>query len=135
MNTTAVIETGPDGGFDIFLPDIENHVFFGEGDSVQEAKEDLLNSYQELLDYYDEESRPIPEEIRDLEFDYKYDIASFFDEFNWINISALARVLGMNKSLLHQYKKGNTYISHEQMKRIETGIHELARKMLEFSVK
>ena len=135
MKTRAIIETGPGGGFDIFLPDIEHHVFFGDGDTVQEAKEDLLNSYQELLDFFREEGRPIPEELQDLEFDYKYDIASFFDEYNWINISALAKVLGMNKSLLYQYKKGNTYISHQQMKRIEKGVHELGRKLLEFSVK
>ena len=135
MKTTAIIETGPDGGFDIFLPDIECAVFFGDGDTVLEAKEDLMNSYQELLDLYKEEGKPVPEELRDLEFEYKYDIASFFDEFNWINISALAKVLGMNKSLLHQYKKGKTYISHQQMKRIEAGIHELGKKMLSFSVK
>ena len=135
MKTRAVIETGPDGDFDIVLVDLEHHVIFGDGKTVQEAKEDLLNSYHEVLDYFSETGKPIPEELRDLEFDYKYDIASFFDEFNWINVSALARVLGMNKSLLHQYKKGDTYISHEQMKRIETGIHELGRKMLEFSVK
>lgn len=135
MKTTAVIETGPDGDFDIVLVDLENHVIFGDGDTVQEAKEDLQNSYQEMLDSYQEEGQPIPDELKDLEFEYKYDIASFFNEFNWINISALAKVLGMNKSLLHQYKKGNTYISHQQMKRIEAGIHELGRKMLEFSVK
>ena len=135
MKTTAVIETGPDGGFDIFLPDIECAVFFGDGDTVQEAKEDLLNSYQEVLEVYKEEGRPIPEELQDLEFEYKYDIGSFFDEYNWFNISALAKVLGMNKSLLYQYKKGNTYISHEQMKRIEKGVHELGKKLLAFSVK
>lgn len=135
MKTTAIIETGPDGDFDIFLPDLEYHVFFGTGDTVQEAKEDLLNSYQEMIASYTEAGEPVPEELLDLEFEYKYDIASFFNEFKWINISALAKVLGMNKSLLHQYKKGNTYISHQQMKRIEAGIHELGRKMLEFSVK
>jgi predicted RNase H-like HicB family nuclease len=135
MKTTALIETGPDGGFDIVLMDLEHHVIFGDGDTVKEAKEDLLNSYQEILDVYKEEGKPVPEELKDLEFEYKYDIASFFDEFNWINISALAKVLGMNKSLLHQYKKGNTYISHEQMKRIEKGVHELGKKLLEFSVK
>ena len=135
MKTTAIIETGPDGDFDIILSDLENHGIWGSGDTVQEAKEDLLNSYQEMMDSYTEEGKPIPEELRDLEFDYKYDIASFFSEFNWINISALAKVLGMNASLLHQYKKGNTYISHQQMKRIESGIHELGRKMLAFSVK
>ena len=70
MKTTAIIETGPDGGFDIFLPDIECAVFFGDGDTVLEAKEDLMNSYQELLDLYKEEGKPVPEELRDLEFDF-----------------------------------------------------------------
>ncbi len=135
MKTTAIIETGPEGDFDIILSDLENHGIWGHGETVQEAKDDLLNSYQEMIDSYVEERKPIPEELRDLEFDYKYDIASFFNEFNWINISALAKVLGMNRSLLYQYKKGDTYISHEQMKRIERGVHELGKKLLEFSVK
>ena len=135
MKTTAIIETGPESDFDIILSDLENHGIWGHGNTVQEAKDDLLNSYQEMIDSYVEEGKPIPEELRDLEFDYKYDIASFFNEFNWINISALAKVLGMNRSLLYQYKKGDNYISHEQMKRIERGVHELGKKLLEFSVK
>lgn len=135
MKATALIETGPDGGFDIVLMDLEHHVIFGDGDTVQEAKEDLLNSIQEVIASYTEEGKPVPDELCDLELEYKYDIASFFNEFNWINISALAKVLGMNRSLLYQYKKGDTYISHEQMKRIEKGVHELGRKLLEFSVK
>ena len=135
MKTTALIETGPDGGFDIVLMDLEHHVIFGDGDTVKEAKADLLNSIKEVIASYTEEGMPIPEELRDLELDYKYDIASFFNEFDWINISALAKVLGMNRSLLYQYKKGDTYISHEQMKRIEKGVHELGKKLLEFSVK
>ena len=135
MKTRAIIETGKDGGFDIYLPDVEHHLFYGTGDTVLEAKQNLLDTYQEILDMYREEGKPVPEELQDLEFDYEYDIASFFDEYNWINISALAKFLGMNKSLLYQYKKGDTYISHEQMKRIERGVHELGRKLLEFSVK
>ena len=135
MKTRAIIETGPGGGFDIYLPDIEHHLFYGTGATVQEAKESLEDTYQEILDIYREDGKPTPEELRDVEFDYKYDIASFFNEFNWFNISALAKVLGMNKSLLYQYKKGNTYISHQQMKRIEKGVHELGKKLLAFSVK
>jgi len=135
MKTTALIEAGPGGGFDIVLMDLEHHVIFGNGNTVEEAKEDLLNSYREVLSVFEEDGEPIPEDLRDLEFDFKYDIASFFNEFNWINISALAKVLGMNKSLLHQYKKGDTYISHQQMKRIEEGVHELGKKLLAFSVK
>ena len=101
MKTTAIIETGPDGDFDIILSDLKCHGIWGNGETVREAKEDLLNSYREMLDSYTEEGKPIPEELRDLEFEYKYDIASFFNEFNWINITALAKVLGMNRSLLH----------------------------------
>ena len=135
MKTKAIIETGKGGGFDIYLPDLEHHHFYGTGVTVEEAKQSLSDTYQEILDMFHEDREPVPEELRDLEFDYKYDIASFFDEFSWINISALAKVLGMNRSLLYQYKKGNTYISHRQMKRIEKGVHELGRKLLEFSVK
>lgn len=135
MKTRAIIETGPDGGFDIYLPDVEHHLFYGTGETVQEAKECLLDTYQEILDMYREDGKPVPEELQDLEFEYIYDITSFFNEYNWINISALAKVLGMNKSLLYQYKKGNTYISHQQMKRIEKGVHELGKRLLEFSVK
>ena len=135
MKTRAIIETGPDGGFDIYLPDMEHHIFYGTGITVQEAKQSLLDTYREILDMYCEDGEPVPEDLQDLEFEYEYDIRSFFDEFNWINISALAKVLGMNKSLLYQYKKGNTYISHQQMKRIEKGVHELGRRLLEFSVK
>ena len=135
MKTRAIIETGRDGGFDIYLPDLEHQLFYGTGNTVQEAKASLLDTYQEILEMYAEDGEPVPTELQDLEFDFKYDIASFFDEYNWINISALARVLGMNKSLLYQYKKGNTYISHQQMKRIEKGVHELGNKLLAFSVK
>ena len=135
MKTRAIIETGPDGGYDIFLPDIECAVFFGDGLTVSEAKKDLLNSYHEVLASYTEEGEPVPEELQDLEFDYKYDISSFLHELKWINLSALAKELGMNKSLLYQYKKGNTYISHQQMKRIESGVKEIGRKIMAFSVK
>ena len=47
MKTTAVIETGPDGGFDIVLMDLENHAIFGDGNTVQEAKEDLQNRHED----------------------------------------------------------------------------------------
>ena len=69
MKTTAVIETGPGGGFDIVLMDLEHHVIFGDGDTVQEAKEDLLNSYQEVLDYFKEGG--------DIVFIHKFQILEF----------------------------------------------------------
>ena len=135
MKTPAIIETGPDGGYDIVPMELECAAFFGNGDTIAEAKEDLLNSYKEVLEVYEEEGIPVPEELRNLEFEYKNDIASFLHELKWIKLSALSKVFGMNRSLLYQYKKGDTYISHQQMKRIEAGVHELGRKMLEFSVK
>lgn len=47
-----------------------------------------------------------------------------------LNVSAFARYLGINETLMRQYKKGNTYISDAQLQKIETGIHQLGADFL-----
>ena len=76
MKTTALIEKGKDGMFGIFTPDLESTII-GSGRTVAEAKEDFDNSCREVLACYGSEN--LPEELKDLKFEYKYDIASFFD--------------------------------------------------------
>ena len=87
-----------------------------------------MNSYSEVLSCYENEAL-IPEELKNLEFVFKYDIASIFDYFDWINVSAFARHAGINPALMHQYKKKETYISDRQMKKIETTLHSLGEEL------
>jgi len=98
MVTTALIERGKDGTFGIFTPDI-NSTIIGEGNTV-EAKADFENSVREIFQYYEEDGIEIPDELKDVQFVYKYDIASMFNYYNWINVSKFARKAGVNPSLM-----------------------------------
>ena len=118
----ALIERGSDGMFGIYTPELE-HTIIGEGKTVIEAKEDFQNSVVEMIASYTGNNKNIPEELKGITFEYKYDIASFFDYFDFINITKFAERAGINPSLLRQYKSGTTnYISESQMKKIETEI-------------
>ena len=86
MITTALIEKGNDGTFGIFTPDLQ-HTIIGEGKTVAEAKADFENSVSEMVASYTENGKVIPEELKEIEFEYKYDISSLFNYYNFINRS------------------------------------------------
>ena len=128
MITTALIERGKDGTFGIFTPDI-NHTIIGDGDTVEEAIADFENSVKEMILSYTENGRVIPEELKDIQFVYKYDIASIFDYYDWINVSRFAKKAGINPSLMRQYRIGKTYISESQKSKIESTLHSLGNEL------
>ena len=133
MKTIALIEKGKDGKFGIFTPDI-NATIIGEGASVAEAKSDFENSVREMLASYSDNGEQLPDELRDLEIEYKYDIASVFDYFKFINVSQFAKIAGINASLMRHYKLGDTYISEKQARKIEQAFHEIGRELLTVSL-
>ncbi len=102
MKTTALIERGKDGIFGIYTPDIETTII-GSGSTVAEAKSDFENSVKEVLAYYEETGKPIPEELKEITFEYKYDTASVFDELNCINLTKFAKFAGIYPSTMRQY--------------------------------
>jgi len=128
MVTTALIERGTDGTFGIFTPDI-NSTIIGEGKTVEEAKADFENSVREIIRFYKEDGIALPDELRDIQFVYKYDIASMFDYYNWINVSKFARKAGINPSLMRQYRMGKTSISEYQISKIESTLHSLGKEL------
>lgn len=133
MKIVVLIEKGNDGKFGIFTPDI-NATIIGEGASVAEAKSDFENSVREMLASYTDNGEQLPDELRDLEVEYKYDIASVFDYFKFINVSQFAKIAGINASLMRHYKLGDTYISEKQARRIEQAFHEIGRELLTVSL-
>jgi predicted RNase H-like HicB family nuclease len=128
MKTIALIEKGKDGTFGIFTPDLKSTII-GEGNTVAEAKADFENSVKELVIYYQETKSPKANELIDIEFEYKYDIASLFNYYNFINVTKFAKVAGINASLMRQYKSGNQYISENQVLKIEEALHKLANEI------
>lgn len=128
MKTTALIEKGKDGSFTIFTPDIKSTII-GEGETVLEAKADFENTVKEVLETYKETGEPLPEELQDITFEYKYDMPSFLNCYNYLNMTKLADRAGINPSLMRQYKRGQ-YVSEKQASKIQEAVHKIGQELL-----
>lgn len=124
------IEKQTDGSYIAYNVEVEGMVAIGTGETVTEAKEDFANSLEEMAEDMTEEEKASLITAPT----YHFDISSLFEYYNVINISAFARMFGMNDTLLRQYKKGDTYISDKQIERIERGIHKLGKELCELKL-
>ena len=132
MKALVIIEKD-ENGFGAYT-DNTSTVLIGEGRTVEEAKADMLACYQELLDMYAEDGESVPDDLVDLEFEYKYDISAMFNAFDFLNISKFAKRVGISPGLMRHYKVGDTYISAKQAHKIQEGLHEIAREFLSVSL-
>ena len=126
----VVIEKGPSLYAAFVSKGLKNHALNGTGNSVKEAIDDMQEALDELREMYIEDGEDIPKELKDISFEYKYDVGSLFDFFGEINITSFARKIEMNESLLRKYKNGLAVASEKQCKRIEAGLHELGRSLV-----
>jgi predicted RNase H-like HicB family nuclease len=126
LKTTALIEKGDDGKYSIFTPDLKSTII-GLGDTVAEAKADFENSVREIKRFLAEDGI-IDHELNDIEFEYKYDVASVFNEFNCINITQFAEFAGIYPSTMRQYARGLKRPSEKQTKKIEAALHLLGQR-------
>ena len=133
MKTTALIEKGKDGSFGVFTPDLQSTII-GEGVTVAEAKADFERSFHEIVETYTESGEELPDELQGLEFEYKYDVASVFDYFDFINVTKFAKWAGMNAGLMRQYKSCNTYISEAQAHKIGQALRNIGRELSAISL-
>lgn len=122
------IEKQSDGSYIAYNTTGDKVQLIGTGDSVKEAKEDFFNSLDEVLQSYNEIGDDIPEFL-DEEIEFRFDITSLFEYYSMFNVSALARYLGINDSLMRQYRSGAAQISDKQLEKIEAGIHRLGSEL------
>ena len=123
----ALIEKGEDGLFGVHAPELEN-VIIGSGETVEEAKEDFMDGYNEMIETYIDDGKSVPEELKNVEFEYRYDISAFYNAHPYLNVSKLAKHMHINASLMRQYKHGQ-YISEEQILRIQDGIRMVGKEL------
>jgi len=130
MKVTAIIEKNENGFYSVYVEDeLPGIGLNGQGYSVEEAKTEMMKALDDYKTMCQEEGVDIPSEISNLKFDYKYDMQSFFNYFSWINISQLAPKVGVNGSLLRQYKQGIAFASEKQCKKIQEGLRELGQEL------
>lgn len=123
----AIVEASSTG-FGVYAEGEDLLGITGYGSTVERAKKDFLSALEEIKEAY---GRKLPKELKgEFEFIYQYDIASIFEHFGSLDASSFAKKIGMNPSLLRQYKTGHAKASDKQKKRIEAGLHQLGRQLL-----
>jgi predicted RNase H-like HicB family nuclease len=127
MKAMVIIEKASDGYFSCYMENDEfDFGLIGHGETAAGAKADLMAAYDEMIAMRKAESREVPA----LDFEFKYDLNSFFDYFNMLNVTKLAEKTGINPSLLRQYRSGASKASQKQYEKLEDAIHEIGRELI-----
>jgi predicted RNase H-like HicB family nuclease len=103
---------------------------YGQGDTVQEAKQSALNGI-ELLKKYNQ-NQNIPNLLKgDYEVVFKFDTESFLNFYKKIfTNAALERMTGINQKQFQHYASGLKKPRPIQAKKIETAIHNLGKELM-----
>lgn len=126
MKITVIIEKGSDGYYSCYsVEDIPHFSLAGFGDTAAEAKEDFYACYEDIKELEAEAGRTAPE----LQFTFKYDIASFFSYFSFLNISKVAERAGINPSLMRQYTSGAANAGEKQYQRLREAVQSLSAEL------
>lgn len=97
----------------------------GYGDTVKEAKADLEEAYREAKEDAASEGKP----FENVTFEYKYDLQSFFDYFRVFNVNEIARLAGINPSLMRQYRGGFKKVGEQTYTRLSTCIGNINKEL------
>ena len=126
MKANIVFEMAKDGGCSCYMQeDIPDFGLFGYGDSPREAKADLLRAYEEIKEILKEEGKAPVE----LEFVYHYDMKSFFEYFDFLNVSKIAERAGINPSLMRKYTSGVANAGEGQYLKLKKVVHSIANEL------
>lgn len=122
------IEKQADGTYIAYNTNYDEATLVGTGGTVAEARADFMRSVEGVATALREEGKEVAP-IYGEKPEFAFSLASLFEYYSMLNVSALARFLGMNPSLMRQYRKGGTYISDAQLGRIEDGLHRLGTEL------
>ena len=127
MKVEAIVERTDNGYYSIACDaQIGNFCLGGYGNSVEEAKADMAAIVKEAQEEYVKEHGTLPKNLQEIKIDYKYDLQSFFNYFEWINISKFAKFAGINESKMRQYKIGAAYAGEKTKEKIMSAIHKMS---------
>lgn len=126
MKVTVIVEKASDGYYSCFVEDeLPGFGLTGHGETVADAKADLLSSYEDMKALFEENGEEIPV----LEYTYKYDMQSFFNYFSFLNITKVGELSGINSSLLRQYASGAAMAGEKQYDKIKTCVQTIVKEL------
>lgn len=123
----AIIERAGDGTYSIYHDaDDLDYLVTGTGSTVQEAKKCFEDGYQDMRRIFAEDGRPFVE----LDFTYKYDMASFLSYFSKVfSLAGLSRLTGINQQQLNHYANGHRRPSPKTVEKMQNAIQAFAEDL------
>lgn len=107
MKIIGTIEKSKTAYYSIYPDkDILDFAPFGYGISLVEAKEDFMKGIEEYREKKRAELNYIPKEFDNLIVEFRYDISTLFEAFDFLNVSKFAKYAGINESKMRQYTSG-----------------------------
>jgi predicted RNase H-like HicB family nuclease len=130
MKITAIIERNDNNFYAITSEDVIAGCHFGGyGYTVQEAKADFFDGIKESLETAVELGKTVTVKPEDIEVEFRYDIPSFFNYFDFINVTQFAKKAGINESKMRAYKSGVASASEKTINKILTAIKAMGAEM------
>ncbi|TWI84098.1 hypothetical protein [Chitinophaga japonensis] len=97
----------------------EDNLIIDEADNLETLEENIKKALKEFHGL----------NPKDVKFERKYDLSALFEKFNYLKISIVAELAGLNASLLRQYVTGVKHPSVSQAKKIEEAIHRIGNEL------
>lgn len=117
-------------GYVAYMPDVPGA--FTVGDTLVEIEKNLIEVIENHKEFMSADGEAFAETLNEpIEFIYKMEVQSFISFFESIKQSTIARIAGINSSLLRQYARGLKKPSEKQAQKIEKAIHQLGRELLQ----
>ena len=117
----AIIERTSDGYW-VYFKNLPGCISYGKtiGEIIENSKEVV----KEYIEVAKESGDPLPNLIKgEFKFEYKADIKSFFKEFEYVSMSAVAKRSNINASLLRQYASGKKNPSIDQTRKLNVAFN------------
>jgi len=107
---------------------------FGAGNTVQEAKENVLEGLRLFIETRKPEE--LPEILKgEYEIEYKFDAQSFLKYYeNLFSKPALEKLTGINQKQFHHYASGLRKPRPKQREKIGRAMHNLGKELLAVSL-
>lgn len=129
----AIFERSSDGGYCVFCV---NEMFSGIGDTLEAAKQNMLESMDFFIEGSKEAGNQYPEWLDGkYEISYKFDIHSLLAHYSGIFTPAsLVHLTGITSKQIWSYTRGTTKPSPAQLKKIQASLQRLSVELSTISL-
>ena len=97
----------------------DDNLIVDEAKTVEELERNMKKL---LLDFHDLDETSY-------EFQIEYDLTAFFEQFDYLKITKIAELSGLNGSLVRQYATGKKFPSANQAQKIEGAVRQIVKQL------